>query len=79
LLQQQALQEPLEQTCYATLSYPDRPIYCDTDSIICEAFGGNLHDTELGGWKIEAEGDYAAIAGKKLYAVFDNGKGAKES
>lgn len=56
-----------------------RPIYCDTDSIICEAFSGNLHDTELGGWKIETQGDYAAIAGKKLYAVFDNGEVLKKA
>ena len=48
-----------------------RPIYCDTDSIICESFSGNLSDTELGGWKIEADGDCAAIAGKKLYAIFN--------
>jgi len=53
------------------LSYAERPIYCDTDSIICEQFHGELHETELGGWKIEAEGDLAAIAGKKLYAVFN--------
>lgn len=51
------------------LSLAKRPIYCDTDSIICEAFSGNLSDTELGGWKIEAQGDLVAIAGKKLYAV----------
>lgn len=48
-----------------------RPIYCDTDSIICEGFKGELHENELGGWKLEASGDRAAIAGKKLYTVFD--------
>jgi hypothetical protein len=56
------------------LSHARRPIYCDTDSIICEDFGGFMHDTELGGWKVEATGDYAAIAGKKLYAIFANNK-----
>lgn len=56
-----------------------RPIYCDTDSIICEGltekfaddWGVLLHDTVLGAWKLEATGTKAAIAGKKLYALFD--------
>jgi len=47
------------------------PIYCDTDSIICESLSGVvLSDTELGAWKCEGSGDAAAIAGKKLYAIF---------
>lgn len=46
-------------------------IYCDTDSIICSQFGGGeLHDNKLGAWKLEGVGDRAAIAGKKLYAIF---------
>jgi hypothetical protein len=53
-----------------------RPIYCDTDSIICEGFTGELNETELGGWKLEAVGDRAAIAGKKLYTVWDTKSGA---
>jgi len=48
-----------------------RPIYCDTDSIICEGFKGDLDENELGGWKLEAKGDRCAIAGKKLYTVYD--------
>lgn len=59
------------------LALAKRPIYCDTDSIICEGFNGHLSDTELGGWKIEAEGNLAAIAGKKLYAIFSKDKLAK--
>jgi hypothetical protein len=47
----------------------DTPLYCDTDSI---AFAGNQNginmSNELGAWELEAECDYAAIAGKKLYA-----------
>ena len=40
--------------------------YCDTDSIITD---GKLDESEaLGGWKLEAEGAYCAIARKKLYA-----------
>lgn len=61
------------------LSNARRPIYCDTDSIICEAFSGDLHDTKLGAWKIEATGNLAAIAGKKLYAIFDGEKVLKKA
>lgn len=56
-----------------------RPIYCDTDSIICESLsttdkqgrpnGINLDATALGAWDTEASGNIAAIAGKKMYAV----------
>lgn len=53
------------------LALSKRPIYCDTDSIICEGFKGELNETELGGWKLEAIGDRAAIAGKKLYTIFN--------
>lgn len=61
------------------LSNASRPIYCDTDSIICEGFNGWLHETELGGWKVEADGDFAAIAGKKLYAIYDGEKVLKKA
>jgi DNA polymerase elongation subunit (family B) len=61
------------------LALAHRPIYCDTDSIICEGFDGNLNETELGGWKIEATGNYAAIAGKKLYAIFDGDRVLKKA
>lgn len=61
------------------LHLSDRPIYCDTDSIICEDFSGNLDETELGAWKIEALGDLAAIAGKKLYAIFEGDKVLKKA
>lgn len=48
-----------------------RPVYCDTDSIICEGFSGDLNETELGGWKLEATGDRIAIGGKKLYTIYN--------
>lgn len=61
--------------CLAT-----RPIYCDTDSVICEGLGGVTFDEkELGAWKTEASGDIAAIAGKKMYAVFDKEKAVKKA
>lgn len=49
-----------------------RPIYCDTDSIICEGFTGDIHPTKLGAWDLEATGSVFALAGKKMYALFDD-------
>lgn len=51
----------------------ENPIYCDTDSIICTAMGpdADIDPLRLGAWKLEAEGERIAVAGKKLYAVFD--------
>lgn len=48
-----------------------RPVYCDTDSIIAEDLPLDLHPTRLGAWKTEAKGTRIAIAGKKLYALFN--------
>lgn len=56
-----------------------RPIYCDTDSIICEGFRGELDDKALGGWKLEATGDLVGIAGKKLYTVTNRGDLVKKA
>lgn len=59
------------------------PIYCDTDSIICEHLNLELNNSKLGAWSIDAEMDEAIIAGKKLYgyrkndAVTIKAKGAK--
>lgn len=50
-----------------------RPLYCDTDSLICEEIRNvSLHDSELGAWKFEARGDRLSIAGKKLYCLWDD-------
>jgi len=51
-----------------------RPIYCDTDSIICEEFHGETDDSLLGAWKCEGQADSVAIAGKKMYAAFSGGE-----
>jgi hypothetical protein len=51
-----------------------RPIYCDTDGLICLGlYGGTKIDaTELGAWKCEVgESTEIAIAGKKLYALMN--------
>jgi len=61
----------------------ERPVYCDTDSIICEGLTESEHirfdDKELGAWKLEAVGDTACIAGKKLYAVYNDGDVVKKA
>jgi len=60
-----------------------RPLYCDTDSIICEHLEPSdsivLDPKILGAWDIEAEGDTVCIAGKKLYAIFKDGKEVKKA
>lgn len=53
------------------LALAKRPIYCDTDSIICEGFKGELDDNKLGYWALEATGDRVAVAGKKLYTLYN--------
>lgn len=45
-----------------------KPIYCDTDSIICQSYGGSF-GVDLGQWKLEADCEVAFIGGRKLYAV----------
>jgi hypothetical protein len=48
----------------------ERPLYCDTDSLICEGLTGvEIHDSALGAWKFEGETDTLYIAGKKMYAA----------
>jgi hypothetical protein len=64
---------------HRNLALATRPIYCDTDSIICEGFRGELDDTALGGWKLEATGDLVGIAGKKLYCVTNQGELIKKA
>lgn len=62
-----------------TIDVCQRPIYCDTDSVLCERYNGPEGATELGGWKLEATGDIAAIAGKKLYAIGFEGDWIKKA
>lgn len=57
------------------LSLSKRPVYCDTDSVICEEFVGDMSDTELGKWKYEGTGDTMAIVGKKNYVLFNSDGG----
>lgn len=43
------------------------PLYCDTDSIICENIGNLETGKTLGAWDIEKTGNRIDICGKKLY------------
>jgi hypothetical protein len=61
------------------LSRAHRPVYCDTDSIICERLGLPKHATRLGAWKLEAEGDTIAIASKKIYSLRCGKKEVKQA
>ncbi len=54
-------------------------IYCDTDSIVCRTFTGNI-GAELGDWKNEGTVSEYYIGGKKLYAfVLSDGTVKKAS
>lgn len=48
------------------------PLYCDTDSIICEDTGDLHLGDKLGEWKIEAKGTEVHLGGKKIYAFREN-------
>lgn len=65
-----------------------RPIYCDTDSLICEGLeatadgnpnGIRIGKTELGAWKEEFRADKLVIGGKKLYACFEGSACVKKA
>lgn len=56
-----------------------RPIYCDTDSLICASANVELHNTKLGAWKNEAKMDSIFIAGRKTYAGFLNNECVKHA
>lgn len=53
---------------FKSLSACSGLLYCDTDSISARDTSSLHYGKELGQWKDEGSFDYAAIAGKKLYA-----------
>lgn len=56
---------------FESLRAVKRPVYCDTDSIICEDTGDLKLGSDLGEWKLECESekDGVWVAAKKLYAL----------
>jgi len=61
------------------LAASEGAVYCDTDSIIAKYLPDEYIGKELGQWDIEAVADKAAIAGKKLYAMWHHGEPIKVS
>lgn len=54
------------------LASAKRPLYCDTDCIICEELNDvPLDATKIGHWKLEKTGSMFALGGRKMYALFD--------
>lgn len=53
--------------------------YTDTDSIVCSATDLDIHPSNLGAWALEATGDEFCCAGKKMYALFENGNCVKKA
>jgi hypothetical protein len=52
------------------IAYATRPIYCDTDSLICLEIGNvEIDDSKLGAWKFEGSTKIMYIAGKKMYGA----------
>lgn len=63
-----------------SIAHSKNVLYCDTDSILCKEFGGGqVDEKKLGAWKPEGYGTVAAIAGKKMYAVFAPGDGKPDT
>ena len=60
------------------ISTAKNPLYCDTDSLLCESIGEKVGN-ELGEWKEECVCDTTAIAGKKMYALFDGSECVKQA
>lgn len=52
---------------WSAIHQSDEPMYCDTDSLICKKFNGEIGD-ELGQWKLEAKLSEVHIAQRKMYA-----------
>jgi len=58
---------------WRTVLQTTRPMYTDTDSIICESYNKkNVQiSPKLGDWSLDAKCHKLAIAGKKLYCYYD--------
>lgn len=60
------------------ISSVEKPIYCDTDSIIFTGAHNLSLSDELGAWKLEGEFTRAGIGGKKIYALENEITGDKK-
>lgn len=55
-----------------------RPVYCDTDSVICEGLENvPLDPVKLGAWDLEKTGDRLSVVGRKTYALYEGGQCVK--
>lgn len=54
---------------WRALNSVKNPVYCDTDSIICEEIGNLPIGKKLGQWGIDGEFSGGGIGGKKIYAL----------
>ena len=54
---------------WRSLNEVERPVYCDTDSIICADTGSLRLGDGLGEWDLEGVADRVSIAGKKVYCA----------
>ena len=54
---------------WRTICAADRPVYCDTDSIVCR--GADISESDsLGAWKHEGTASVGYFGGRKLYALY---------
>lgn len=61
------------------LASSSSPMYCDTDSVICKDFRGEIDPLKLGAWKFESQGEILAIASKKTYVLKSHGEVVKQA
>jgi hypothetical protein len=57
----------------------ERPVCGDTDSLWCEDLPLELDQYKLGAWKLEATADRLYVAGKKMYAAWNEQTGFYKS
>jgi len=65
-------------TLFEGLRNATRPVYCDTDSIICEGLANvPLDPVKLGAWDLEKTGDRLSVVGRKTYALYNGNECVK--
>jgi hypothetical protein len=51
-----------------------RPVYCDTDSIVCSSLSDDIDPVRLGAFKFEGDVDKAMIHSPKMYLLYKDGE-----